>query len=167
MQTKLLLPNRYKRPGWFIFMPCLIMVCMPFFLPEDSTWNIFYSHNIFSKWTLFEFPNSGDFFTPWKFKEVNFSDEIFLSLTAIGFFFVAFSRERIDDERIMSIRLESLLYAFYGHIAGFLIILWSTYDFSFMFVLSWNMLTAPVIFLIRFHWVVYVRPYWEDRREAI
>jgi len=163
MYTKLLLPNRYKRLGWFIFVPCLILTILSI-VPIIPSLSFFGSDHFLSQWTTFRVSEKGSLSEFLDGPSVDLAGEILMTLTAISFFFVAFSRERTDDEWIMKIRLESLLWAFYAHLGGFLLSVWFSYGLGFYVFLSWNMLTAPLVFLARFHWIVYVKPYLEERR---
>jgi hypothetical protein len=164
MKTKLLLPNRFKRIGWFIFIPCLVMTVVS--LIADMTesfglFNFFNGKHLFFQWTskVIMEGKSDDLFA-----SQDFMGEILLTLTAMSFFLVAFTKERQEDEWIEKVRLESLLWGFYGHLLFFLLAVWAGYSLNFYVFLSWNMLVAPLVFLFRFHWLVYVKPYFEERR---
>ena len=163
MHTKLLLPNRYKRLGWIIFVPCLILTILSI-LEIFPLMTFFNGDHFFSQWTTVKAPEKGLIQALFDESSNDIAGEILMTLTAIGFFFVAFSRERTDDEWIMKVRLESLLWAFYVHLGAFLLSVWLSYSLAFYVFLSWNMLTAPLVFLARFHWIVYVKPYLEERR---
>jgi len=163
MDTKLLLPNRYKRLGWIIFVPCLILTILSI-LQLTPALSFFDGEHILSQWTTIKVPEKGTLEAIFDETSNDLAGEILMTLTAIGFFFVAFSRERTDDEWIMKVRLESLLWAFYVHLGAFLLSVWLSFSLAFYAVLSWNMLTAPLVFLARFHWIVYVKPYLEERR---
>lgn len=165
MYTKLLLPNRYKRLGWIIFVPCLILTILSI-LQISPALSFFDGEHILSKWTTLVVSEQSSLAKALDGQSNDLAGEILMTLTALGFFFVAFSRERTDDEWIMRVRLESLLWGFYIHLAGFLVAAWLSYSLAFYVFLSWNMLTAPLVFLARFHWIVYVKPYLEERRAA-
>ncbi|MCP1383370.1 hypothetical protein [Runella salmonicolor] len=166
METKLLLPNRYKRLGWFIFVPCLILTILSI-LQLTPALSFFDDGHILSQWTMIRVAEKGSLSAFLDSQSNDIAGEILMTLTAIGFFFVAFSRERTDDEWIMKVRLESLLWAFYVHLGAFFLSIWLSYSLAFFVVLSWNMLTAPLVFLARFHWIVYVKPYLEERRATV
>ena len=163
MDTKLLLPNRLKRIGWVLFVPCLVFTVLAL-LEVNTKINFFGDDHILSRWTTIKVPSGSSLNAFLGENTSDFAGELLMTLTAISFFFVAFSRERTDDEWIMRIRLESLLWAFYAHLGGFLLSVWISYGLGFYMILSWNMLTAPLVFLARFHWIVYVKPYLEERR---
>jgi hypothetical protein len=80
MKTSLLLPNRYKKVGWLLFPLGLII------------------------WTSFQTGLLDDY--------VNHLIKVFILTISffsflIGFYFVSFSKEPIEDEYISSIRLKS------------------------------------------------------------
>lgn len=166
METKLLLPNRYKRVGWIIFVPCLVLTILSILQVAPGI-SFFDSDHIFAEWTNMNVAKDSGLGILFDDSSNDLAGEILMTLTAIGFFFVAFSRERTDDEWIMKVRLESLLWAFYVHLAAFLLAVWLSYSLAFYAVLSWNMLTAPLVFLARFHWIVYIKPYLEERRATV
>jgi len=163
MKTKLLLPNYFKTIGWVIFVPCFILTLLGLIFSE-SEWlvlfNFFDSKHVFSQWTTFKS------LKPDIFDSNDFAGEILMTLTALGFFCVAFSRLQMEDEWIEKVRLESLLWGFYLHIGFFIVATWAGYSLGFYIWLAWNMLVAPVAFLVRFHWVVYMKPYFEQKRLA-
>jgi len=165
MDTKLLLPNRYKRIGWIIFIPCLVLTVLSILQISPSV-SFFDSDHVLTQWTTIRVAEKSGLGRLFDGSSNDLAGEILMTLTAISFLFVAFSRERTDDEWIMKVRLESLLWAFYAHLAGFFLAVWLSYSLGFYVVLSWNMLTAPLVFLARFHWIVYIKPYLEERRAA-
>ncbi|HNX85002.1 MAG TPA: hypothetical protein PKK03_11175, partial [Bacteroidales bacterium] len=73
----------------------------------------------------------------------------------ISAFFVAFSREKTEDEFIARIRLESLLWATYINYGILLFCFMFFYDFGFFYVMIINMFTVLVIFIIRFQYLLH------------
>ena len=96
METKLLLPNRYKRLGWIIFVPCLILTILSI-LQLTPALSFFDGEHILSKWTSIKVPEKGTLEAIFDETSNDLAGEILMTLTAIGFFFVAFSRERTDE----------------------------------------------------------------------
>jgi hypothetical protein len=72
---------------------------------------------------------------------------------ALGLFIVAFSREKIEDEQIWHVRLDSLRWAIYVNylvlIAGLIFI----YDTA--HILELNLWVPLIFFIIRFRWVIF------------
>jgi len=84
-----------------------------------------------------------------------FDDEIQLSLVLIGLIFIASSKEKIEDEHISSLRLESLQWAMYVNYAVFFILIYTCYGLSFLAYSFYNVLTLLVFFIVRFRWKIY------------
>lgn len=89
-----------------------------------------------------------------------FTDRFFPSATimliVIGLLLVAFSKEKIEDERIAQLRLDSLQWSIYfnyiGLIAGIIFI--SNWQ-MFVDIAAHFIITPLLFFIIRFRWVVY------------
>ncbi|WP_028524966.1 hypothetical protein [Runella limosa] len=165
MDTKLLLPNRFKRIGWLLFVPCLVLTVLALLEVAPSV-SFFGGEHFLAKWTTIMVSKKDGLGAILEGNNPDFAGELLMTLTVIGFYFVAFSRERTDDEWIMKVRHESLLWGFYVHLIGFILAVWLSYGLDFYLIVSWNMLTAPLVFLARFHWIVYVKPFFEERRAA-
>jgi hypothetical protein len=82
----------------------------------------------------------------------NILNEIVGVLIILSSIFVAFSKEKEEDEYISKIRLESLVWAVYVNYGILLISLLFIYDFSFLYVMIFNMFTVIIFFIIRFYW---------------
>jgi hypothetical protein len=82
----------------------------------------------------------------------NILNEIIGVLIILSSIFVAFSKEKEEDEYILKIRLESLVWAVYVNYGILLISLLFIYDFSFLYVMIFNMFTVIIFFIIRFYW---------------
>src|SRR5687767_9560840 len=101
MKTRYLLPNRLKTIGWYIIVPSLIMMILILYYDISFPF-LDYQVNgkvSFDKGFLFNLELN------------NFTDEIFGLLLISGLFMVAFSKEKVEDERIRQLRSESLLWA--------------------------------------------------------
>ncbi|WP_229248890.1 hypothetical protein [Dyadobacter sandarakinus] len=80
---------------------------------------------------------------------------IFIIGTIAGLIFVAFSRERQEDEMIQKLRLQALQWSIY--VNYFLLAVCSLlfYFLDFVNVLIVNMFTILLVFIIVFRWTVY------------
>ena len=72
---------------------------------------------------------------------------------ALGLFIVAFSREKIEDEQIWHVRLDSLRWAIYVHYLVLITSLIFIYDTA--HILELNLWVPLIFFIIRFRWVIY------------
>jgi hypothetical protein len=145
MKTKYLLPHKFKRIGWWILVPSFItMILILYFNLSFSFLDYQVNGKVsFDKGFLFNIELN------------NFTDEVFSLLLICGLFMVAFSKERVEDERIRQLRLESLLWAILINTVflAFSIILF--YNDLFIWVMAYNIATPLVLFIIRFNAVMY------------
>jgi hypothetical protein len=74
-------------------------------------------------------------------------------LMAVGLFLVAFAKEKIEDEQILQLRLDSLQWAIYINYIVLVISLIFTKDTE--HILFLNLLIPLVFFIIRFRWKIF------------
>lgn len=143
METKYLLPNYLKIPGWVIFSIGVIFGIWFFAFDEVFDLRMWMPalHNSFPMDS-----NSG------LFKLVNNSiiDEIAGTFIIIGSIFIAFSKEKIEDEYIMKIRLESLVWAVIINSAIMVFCILTLYGMSFTIATEFNLVTVLILFVIKF-----------------
>jgi hypothetical protein len=85
----------------------------------------------------------------------NFTDELGSLLLIIGLLLIAFSRERVEDERITRLRMESLLWAVYVNFAWLIFSIIFFYNGLFADIMTYNICTPLILFIARFNWVMY------------
>jgi len=149
MKTHFLFPNKYKKIGWILFIPALIIVKL----------SIAFNINLddYLKSNVFALYQQGILDKPSFFVVVknNVADELLTICLIIGGILVCFSKLKNEDEYISKIRYESLVWATYlnyGIIIFFTIFL---YGMPYLNVLFYNMFTLIVFFMIRFHYLIY------------
>ena len=81
--------------------------------------------------------------------------DIIILLLIFGLLLVAFSKEKIEDEQISQLRLDSLQWAVYLNYALFIICVLSIYGVHFIPVLIFNIISPLIFFIIRFRWKIY------------
>lgn len=136
-----------KKFGWILLIPGIILGL--FFLIDQSEPN-FLNVTVFSIAEQAIFSDSL-FFT---LTENNILDEIIGLLLITGAILIAFSKEKYEDEFILKIRLESLVWAIYLNYAVLILTLIFIYDMIFFWVLVFNMFTLLFFFIIRFNWAL-------------
>lgn len=149
MKLKFLFPNKFKKIGWFILIPSAIIGLITLIYEYEPSFLDFNVPAIFvneitlsdSK-RLFGMVNN------------NILNEILGILIIISSLFVAFSKEKLEDEYISKIRLESLVWAVYVNYGILLFSFLFIYDFSFLWVMIFNMFTVLLFFIIRFNWQI-------------
>lgn len=137
MDSSLLIPNRYKRIGWMILVPSFILGLFVRFADLQLGFLEISKNN---KSLLDD--------------DINLTDELALTGIIIGLLLLAFSREKVEDEYIGKIRLESLQWAVLINYILLIIATWLIHGLGYIDVMMYNMLTVLIIFLIRFHYIL-------------
>lgn len=148
METKLLLPNKYKLIGWCLLIPATIMGLILIFTDYDAFPIRAKVFAIFNE-ELFEEKQS------FSFIETNITNTVVGVLFIVGAMFVGFSKEKREDEFIAKLRLSSLLWSVWVNyillLLGFLFI----YGAAFFTVMIYNMFTVLIIFIVRFNYILH------------
>ena len=76
-------------------------------------------------------------------------------LVLTGLFLIAFSKEKIEDEQIAQLRLQSLQWAVYLNYFILIMSLFLTNGIDFIDILRLNLWIPLVFFIIRFKWKLY------------
>ncbi|MDO6602461.1 MULTISPECIES: hypothetical protein [Arenibacter] len=147
MKVNYLFPNRYKRIGWFILIPSAIIGLVSLFYEYEPSFLDFnvpaiFVDDLFKDKQLFGMVQN------------NILNEIFGILIIISALLVAFSKEKLEDEYISKIRLESLVWAVYVNYGILLFAFIFIFDFSFLWVMIFNMFTVLLFFVLRFNWQI-------------
>jgi hypothetical protein len=148
MRIKFLLPHHFKRVGWFIAIPALILMIMN--LHNDFTFSFLnYQAKDIHK---ISFDNGLLFNIQYN----NFTDEIGSVLLIGGLLMIALSKEKIEDERIAHVRLESLLWAVLLNSLLLIVSIIFFYDGLFLKIMAYNICTPLILFICRFNLLMYV-----------
>lgn len=144
MKATNLLPYRLKRLGWIILLPALLLGVMVLYFDFEIPGLevvIPYSEAIFSGKP---FPN-------------NLTDEMVSIIVMISLILIAFSEERMEDEWVSKIRLESLQWSVYANYVLLILAIVLVYDMYFFQALIYNMYTILIFFILRFNYVLRVK----------
>ncbi len=133
MKNDWLFPHRCRQIGWFVFIPSALL-------------GLFTLHgNSLLKNLGFQPVTLGDFMG-------SFADEIAALGAILGLLFIAFAREKSEDEMIRQLRLESLQWSVYINYFLLALAIIFMYDDAFFTVMIYNMFTVLLVFIIRFRW---------------
>jgi hypothetical protein len=148
MSHNLLLPNRFKRIGWFIFIPSTILGIILSINDFGAAWinaNVFSIANdsLLGKTKYFGF------------RYTNITNTVIGAFFIIGAMLVSFSKEKNEDEFIAEIRLSSLLWAVCVNYILLLVAFLFVYGTPFLEVMVYNMFTTLLIFIVRFNYLLY------------
>jgi len=129
--NRYLLPRYFKVIGWIISVPSALVSLIYLFTGQVI-------NGVFSKSHTEDVVNS-------------IIITICLVLLMLGLLFIAFSKEKMEDEYITKVRGDSLIWAVIAN-AIFMIILSSTvYGIGFLYVSFFNLYTVLVLFIIKFN----------------
>lgn len=81
----------------------------------------------------------------------NIFDELILLLLILGGALIAFTREKVEDELIAKIRLDSLVWAVYANYLILILAIIFIYGLPFLWVMVFNIFTTLIIFLLKFN----------------
>lgn len=143
-----LLPNPFKKVGRILLMASILFFIanVAFDLESEMfTVNVF---SIFSAVGL----EDGSWFTV---SEQDISYTLFSCLLIGGGLLVMFSKEKVEDEFIQSIRMDALLWSVLVHFILLMIAFLSVYGLPFLSVVFYNTYTLLVVFILRFHYLLY------------
>lgn len=148
MYNKILLPNRYKKIGWLLFIPFMLiglMITIFDFQIDGLTFNtfaLFYDKENMSVGVL-------------GILNDNLTNEFAAIFFLIGGLLVMFSKEKNEDEYIASIRLSTLLWSVLVNYILLLFMFVFVYGFTFFNVMVYNMFTTLIFFIFRFNYILY------------
>lgn len=148
MTNKFLFPHSFKKWGWIILIPSAIAGIL-FLSPFGEMMNVKGFVFAFLSSQLFE---DDKIFT---FIETNVLPTLIGALFILGALFVAFSKEKIEDEFIANIRQTSLVWAVMVNYAILFFCTLFIYGMDFLLVMVYNMFTVLVLFIIRYYYMVW------------
>lgn len=135
-----LFPHSFKRVGYLLLLPFLAL----------GIANMFFEYN--ASWLEFKISGNGklEFFG-----SHNFTDELAAVGLILSLIFIAFSKEKIEDEAIQFFRLEALQWAVFANYLVLVISIVTVYGDKFFQVMTYNMFTVLVIFILRFRYILF------------
>ena len=148
MSQNLLLPHKFKRVGWFVFIPAAIAGIWRSFSSYEIDWLQWKVFSLYSN-SLFEDP------TVFTWQTTDVSNTLIGVLFIAGAMLVGFSQEKNEDEFIRELRLSSLLWAVLISYALLLLAFVLVYGFAFFTLMVYNMFTVLLFFIFRFHYLLY------------
>jgi len=146
MKNSFLFPHRFKLLGWILFVPSSILGITFTLTGQIST--LFSSRSF--QVLLPADSESINFFAR------HFENTVLGALFIIGALLVAFSKEKVEDEFIASLRLTSFQWAVFINYLLLLLCFLFVYGINFINVMTYTMFTVIVLFIIRFNYMLYV-----------
>jgi small-conductance mechanosensitive channel len=148
MKTNFLLPHKYKKFGWVLLVPGLLLGIISLIIPFESESLIM---------PMFAIADSGFMEESIYFgiTSSNISDEVIGLLIIIGSILVALTKQKEEDEFISRIRLESLVWSTYVNYIILILTILFVFGGAFYWVLVFNMFTILLFFIVRFNWMLH------------
>ena len=148
MKFKYLFPNKYKKIGWFVLIPSVIVgiiITLGVEPPSFLTINVpaIFIDELFGDKKLFGLVKT------------NIFDEVLSILIIVSSILVGFSKEKQEDEFIAKIRIESLVWATYVNYGILVLAIAFVFEIAFLQIMIFNMFTILLVFIVRFNWLVY------------
>ena len=144
MKSNYLLPQKFKIIGLALLIPTLLLAILYIFYDFEFS---FLDFRVFS---IINEPLMGDT-AHFKFIENNITNELIAVFAILSLIFIAFSKQKIEDGFVAEIRLKSLLGATYINYLVLLFCILFFYDFTFLWVMIFNMFTLLIFFIIHFN----------------
>lgn len=155
MLPRFLFPYRYKIIGWIITLPTLIFAI---FLKFNDDEEIKISGSI-SEGLLKLFGSAS--INNLNLGSGDYIDEILTVGLVIGMLLIAFSKTKLEDEYVSQVRLESLQWAIYVNYTLLILATVLIYGADYFDAMIYNMFTPLLIFIIRFHYIIFIKPKFE------
>jgi FlaA1/EpsC-like NDP-sugar epimerase len=149
MNSNILLPTYFKKIGLFFFIPFAILGCFVIFKDFEFS---FLDFNNFHSYPSDNIVGNLE----------NFTNELAIIGTLISLFFIAFSREKNEDEFIFKTRLESLLWATYINIFLMVVITLAFYSMNYSIVITNMIFILLLVFIFRFNFILYWKSGFEN-----
>lgn len=151
MKTSLF-PYRFRKIGLTLLMPGIVLGIL--YIIFEFEW----------QWLSFQLPAAFDGYgiggiSPQntdgkRIHTENFTNELIALLILIGAMLVAFSKEKIEDEFLVHIRLSALLWAVYVNVALSFLAILLLFGFNFLYFMMCNLFSVLLLFIMRYHWLL-------------
>nr|WP_068890617.1 hypothetical protein [Pedobacter panaciterrae] len=138
MKKQFLLPAKFRPIGWVTFL-------------------IFFALGILTEAYGYNIPGFQIYYpTEGGSGGYNLTNELAFAGTIIGLLMISFARHVNEDELIGKIRLESWQWAVLVNYAILLILNFTTYGLGFVFIITYNVLTLLLVYIVRFNYRLYL-----------
>jgi hypothetical protein len=148
METNFLISHRFNYFGWILITISVLLWSISFIYQDDFS---FLDGTVFTLAGA-ELLKPTEYFT---LIDVNLTFTIVGVLFILGGMFVAFAKQKTEDEFIMKLRLLSFQWSILINYSLLLFCFLFIYDLAFLNVMIYNMFTVLLLFIIRFHYLLY------------
>ncbi|MES2277314.1 MAG: hypothetical protein V4592_14900 [Bacteroidota bacterium] len=149
MLTKLLLPHRFKRIGWWLTILTTITAVMLFSGNYQGSWLDLGSYAFVSRAGMGAH-HVGNMMK----SNANIFGQVVAALLALSLLLVAFSKEKMEDEYIATIRSSAMIWAIWANYLLIFLIFLLVYGPTFVSLMLYNIFTVLILFIARFHYLM-------------
>lgn len=146
MKKNFLLPHCYLKIGLLLIIPFLIM-CVLELAEVAPTWEISVPY-VYSDWL-----------TERTWFGISDGEDIYGEIWMIGIFvslvFIAFSKEKVEDEMIVHLRLQTMLFAFWCTSILFVLAIMFVFGIGYLYCIWAAFPLFLIIFTIKFRYELY------------
>ena len=149
MSQKMLLPNGFKKIGWFFLVPSAVIGFIR--MISDLEQRLSLKTKVFALY-------NGEFLSSEKQLGVIHTDitnTLVGTVFILGALMIGFSKEKKEDEFIAKLRLSSLLWAVWVNYILLLLAFIFIYGTGFLSIMIYNMFTVMIIFIGRFNFILF------------
>ncbi|MES2808823.1 MAG: hypothetical protein V4619_09380 [Bacteroidota bacterium] len=138
MKTRFLFPHQWRKVGVCLFILGLVVIGLyRYFDDQIVTWQFKRHHAGLEDYE-------------------ELIPDVFLLLLIFGLFLIAFTKEKIEDEQLMQLRLDSLQWSIYLNYAILVVCILAVDSWHFFINIAAHYIFTPLVFfIIRFRWAVY------------
>lgn len=166
MKTKYLLSYRWRPFGWILIVITLLAHFWQLTMGEKFSLDLLVRIPVPFEWAQAKLELWNGLTVEDKGVSVQLFHTILILTMICGLLMVGFSRLKIEDERTAQIRLESLQWGIYVNYFVLAVCTLVFYGLSYLSVIIYSMFTPLIIFVVRFYWLLYLKPVVEARREG-
>ena len=148
----MLIAHRWKILGWVLTVPAFIAGVYYMASEQPEALSV-----ALPEW-LSRFMWIESFMSSTKPKSISLLDELICIALMLGLLLLAFSREKVEDEWIQRVRLESFQWAILANSLLLMAFIIFTHGMPFLTVMVYNMFTPLLIFVARFYYLLYLKP---------
>ena len=141
MKSRLLFPHKWRLAGLLLLLLAVLILAYNSFAAG--------SFNISTD------PNEVFFGKPLSEKMGIIINDIEYLSVIVGLLLVGFSKEKIEDEQIAQLRLDSLQWSVYFNYSLLIICIVLINGLDFLSVMAYNIMSQLLFFVIRFRWKLY------------
>lgn len=137
MKNRFLIPAKFRAIGWFLFL-------------------LSFGLGIFTQLASYEIPGFQVYFIDRPGSaNYNLTDELAFTGSIVGLLMISFAKHINEDELISKIRLESWQWAVIINYAILLILDLTNYGLGFVFIMTYNVFTLLIVYIIPFNYSLY------------